>query len=616
MRSRFSCCGRGRNLARVDRDPTSASSLLSQAEQALARGDDADAMALFARAADRAEHDGDLPVRIDAVLGLAGGQQYNLDPGVLPVRLYSAYESATEPRPRARLAAALARCWAYASEARRARPFAAEALRLADQHHDPALTADCLDAAMTAHWGPDDLALRRDWAAQLADVAAHLPDPDARLQAHLWALTVAWEVLDLPRMHRSMRAIESMADTSPRAELFAATRRLPLELLRGRLDVAPLLIARATAAAEAAAIPDAPGVLHAMHGYTALFADDASGCAAEAPAFEAHAVDFGVAAVRSEAAVVWLGARRPDKVAEMVRVFTPDVLAGLPKDSDWLLILQCTLEAAIAVVDTEVIAGAVALLAPYAGRSVVNAGAVMWHGVTDDTLARGYAVLGDADAAAHHRVAALATYERIGAGWWRDRLREWPGVGTPPSTGAVAVHLHPQPGGTWLVGRASATVALPQMRGLRHLHALLHQPDTDISAAHLMGVRVVDQTGLDVLDDESRRVLRDRLAELDAQIARTDRSDLREERRAIAEYLAAGVGLGGRHRTTGSHAERARIAVRKSVVAALAKIAEADPWLGRHLHSRVRTGTDCRYDTDPDHPIHWILETRAHQDRI
>ncbi len=107
---------------------------------------------------------------------------------------------------------------------------------------DPVLLADALDAALASHWGPDELALRRDWAVRLDDAAAHLRDPDARLQAQLWGLTVAWEVLDLPRMHRCMRAIELLAEESPRAAFFAASRRLPLELLRRHLDVAPLLV--------------------------------------------------------------------------------------------------------------------------------------------------------------------------------------------------------------------------------------------------------------------------------------------------------------------------------------------------------------------------------------
>jgi len=331
----------------------------------------------------------------------------------------------------------------------------------------------------------------------------------------------------------------------------------------------------------------------------------------EAPAFEEYGVEFGVAAVRAEAAVIWLGAGRPDKVAGMIGAFTADVLAGLPLDTDWLLTLQCVLEGALAVGDIGLTKTVLGLLSPYSERSVVNAGAVMWHGVTDDTLARAHALLGDGQAAARHRTAALATYERIGAHWWRDRLREQLPTDPPVVTDAVTVHLHEQAGGLWLVGREGATFVLPRMRGLAHLHAMVSRPDTDLPAVTLVGGAVVEQSGIEVLDADSRRFLGRKLAELDAAAAQSQRPELREERDAIAAYLAAGTGLGGRERMTGSHAERARVAVRKAVVAALAKIAESDPWLGRHLRARVRTGFECRYETDRDHPVRWILRSSA-----
>lgn len=589
------------------RGPTSAVSLLALAEAAWAGGDGPAAMGLFERAAAAAQEESDPGVRATAVLGLARGQRYNLTPGLLPVRLHAAYDAIEEPRLRARLAAALARCWAYADEPRRAVPFAAEALPLAEQYDDPALLADVLDAALVSSWGPDDLALRRDWAVRLADTASHLADVEARLQAQLWSLTVAWEVLDLPRMHRSIRALELLAEESARAEFFAASRRLPIELLRGNVGVAPMLIERAGAAARSAVIPDATEVLHSMRGYTALFSGDARVCAAEAPAWEAYAVEFGVSVVRGEAAMIWLGAGRLDKVTEMVRVFTPEVLAGLPRNSDWLLILQCVLEGALAIGDREIAGSVVELLAAYAGRSVLNAGAVMWHGVTDDTLARAYLLLGDEESAVRHRAAALATYERIGAVWWRERLRGQ-APAAPAAVAPVIVHFHEEAGGFWLIGREGATFVLPPMRGLAHLHALIGRPDADHSALALAGVVVVEQPGLEHLDKESRRILATRLTELDAELELADREDLREERRQVAAYLAGGTGLAHRSRMSGSNAERARVAVRKAVVAAMARIAEADPWLGRLLHDRVRTGFECCYQSDPDRPVRWVLD--------
>jgi hypothetical protein len=578
---------------------TSAASLLARAEEAWINGDGEAAMAFFGRAVDVAEADDDLDTHVEAVLGLARGQQYNLTPGLLPVRLHTAYDASTHPPVRSRLAAALARCWAYANEPLRARPFALEALDLAVGLDDAPLIADALDAALASHWGPDDLARRRDWAIRLDEVAAHLRDPAARLQAQLWGLNVAWELLDLPRMHRCMRAIELLGQESARARFFAASRRLSLELLRRNDEALPVLLDQAEAAAREAVIPDAFGVLHSMRGYAAYLRGDVAGCAAEAPVFEAFAVDHGLVAIRAEAAVIWLGAERLDKVAEMIGAFTPGVLSTLPRDNDWLLTLQCLLEGAIAVQDRELTDSLVAMLMPYGGRSVVNGGAVMWHGVTDDTLARGLALLGDDAGARRHREAALATYQRIGAGWWRDRLAAALPVTPRPDDDRV-LHLHEQPGGLWLVGREGATFVLPGMRGLSHLHRLLTEPDRDVPATTLVGGEVVEQPGLQMLDDEARRAYRARLAQLGQ-----DGDD--GERRWLLDQLGAATGLGGRRRTTGSTEQRARVAVRKAIVAAMARIAEVDPWTGRHLHDHVRTGVDCRYDSDPDHPVRWVL---------
>jgi tetratricopeptide (TPR) repeat protein len=583
-----------------------ASTLLGRAEAAWSQGDAETAVALFEQAVVAGEREHDLETRVAAVLGLARGQHYNLTPGRLPVHLHAAYDAVSAPATRTRLAAALARCWAYANEPRRARPFADEALALAEAHPDPAVLADALDAALTSHWGPDDLALRRDWAVRLGDVAAHLRDPELRLQSALWGLSVAWEVLDLPRMHRSMRALELVAEESPRARFFAATRRLPLELLRGNVAVAELLIEQAGAAAAAAPIPDAFGVLQSMHGYSAYFTGDPDGCAAVGEVFEEYAAQHGVAAVRAEAALMWLGAGRLDKVAEMVGAFSRDVLDSLPRDSDWLLTVQCVAEGAIAVRDLETTASVVELLLPYAGRSVVNAGAVMWHGVTDDTIGRALELLGRPEDAQRHVAAALATYERINARWWRDRLL---GHGSARSTVAIrVVHLHPQFGGLWLAGTSGSTFVLPHMRGLEHLRVLLDNPGTDVSALDLVagGGPVVEQPGIEVLDDTARRTYRARLAELDRELELSDRDDLREERDVIRAQLAGGTGLGGRDRRTGDHSERARVAVRKAIINALARIAEQDPALARHLHEHVRTGHQCRYSPDPDNPLTWI----------
>ena len=63
------------------------------------------------------------------------------------------------------------------------------------------------------------------------------------------------------------------------------------------------------------------------------------------------------------------------------------------------------------------------LLEPYAGRGVLNAGAVSFHGVVDDYLYRAYRALDDPDAT-RWRQATVIGYTRIGATWWRERVGE------------------------------------------------------------------------------------------------------------------------------------------------------------------------------------------------
>ncbi len=74
---------------------------------------------------------------------------------------------------------------------------------------------------------------------------------------------------------------------------------------------------------------------------------------------------------------------------------------------------------------------------------------------------------------------------------------------------------------------------------------------------------------------------------------------------AIAEQLAAAVGLGGRDRRASSDAERARSAVTKRIKESITRIAEVIPPLGHHLAARIKTGYFCSYNPHPDRPVAW-----------
>jgi hypothetical protein len=131
------------------------------------------------------------------------------------------------------------------------------------------------------------------------------------------------------------------------------------------------------------------------------------------------------------------------------------------------------------------------------------------------------------------------------------------------------------------------------------------------------GTPVVDQPGLgEALDKRALVAYRERLRQLDAEIAEaedwsdTGRLDAaRAEREALIDELARATGLGGRARTAaGSSRERARIATRKAVSAAVDRIAAVDETLADHLRRSIRTGLSCSYEPGRDTDVEWVLD--------
>lgn len=572
--------------------------------------DHAELLARVEAARDQGDHES----WAEAVLDLASSQMFGAEPGRLPAQLYDVLVRTTDDALRCRLAAALARCWVYASEAGRARPFAVEAVDLARRVGDAPLLADALDAALAAHWGPDDLDVRRDLSHELVEVAAHVHAVEPRLQAHLWGLQVACELLDVHAMHRQMRALELLAEESPRALFFASTRRAMLDLIRGRHDTVPALLERAEQAGEDAGLPDAFMVIGTIRAYAALQRGDYDTSTAMAAAAENFAVSEAVMVVYAESAFVWMASGELDRAEALIRTFRNGALLTVPADQDWLLTLQLVLEVALGLDDVETVVEAADLLLPYAGRAVMNAGAVLFHGVTDDPLSRALLRMGQPEMAAELRTQALATYERIGAQWWRDRLRATPAPQAAPP--ATARHLRPTAGGLWAVGASAAPVA--GLRGFSYLRLLLREPGREHRALDLMGEggSVIEQRGLgEVADLQALAAYRSRLAEIQEELEEAeDWADAgrleaaREERAALLDELSRVAGLGGRTRVTGSSQERARVAVKKAITTAINKIETVDHQTADHLRRSVRTGLICSYDPDPGTVIDWVLD--------
>ena len=384
--------------------------------------------AVLVRAFEAGRAAGDVEAMAAAALGLAGQHHFGTQVGRTPAYLHEAYRLASGSL-RVRLAAALARTWVYGSEPARAVPFAAEAVAEAERLADPALLAEALDADLLVHWGPDDLADRLRITARLEDTVAHLPDVEARLSAHLWRLTTALESLD-PVGGATAAAGPGRAGRGVRLGAGA--------VVRGVAAGHAALIAGDLEAVRDADAPRPSGPVQrgrrAGHPGAAARAERArSLCrvpttrelAAQAAAFEEFGTAQGVGRSAAEGALAVAGRRssgpRPGAAGPAA-----GRLGAVPRDVDWLLTVCVLTEVAAGTGAREVAAEAVDLLAPYAGRGVVNAGGVTFVGVVDDYLRWRAPRWALPTRQTSGRPERAAGYQRMGATWWLRRLADAP----------------------------------------------------------------------------------------------------------------------------------------------------------------------------------------------
>jgi hypothetical protein len=230
------------------------------------------------------------------------------------------------------------------------------------------------------------------------------------------------------------------------------------------------------------------------------------------------------------------------------------------------------------------------------------------------------AALGHDDAARHWAQTAVDLAERFGAAWWARRYR---GSGTAPATAELSrAVLRRASDGIWTIGREGATCAVREMKGFAYLQLLVRQPGVEISALDLSNRAAghagtgIEQTPVgEMIDRQALAAYRTRLEDIDADLtefrqwgdpARVERLEV--EREALLAELRVATGLGGRARHTGGSSERARVAVRKAIAAAIERIAPVDGGLARLLRDCVHTGTHCSYEPDPTRPVTWLTD--------
>jgi hypothetical protein len=183
------------------------------------------------------------------------------------------------------------------------------------------------------------------------------------------------------------------------------------------------------------------------------------------------------------------------------------------------------------------------------------------------------------------------------------------------ATGEVpAANMFRRDGEVWLVGLNGSSSRMRDTKGMRDLAQLLGQPGRDVHVLDLVasGPTLRSDAPGEPLDDAARRQYRDRLLEIEIDLAEADdhadvawSEQLHTERDALIAELSGAYGLGGRARRRGDSTERARSAVTQRIREAMIRIEAVDPDLAGHLRRSLRTGTFCSYA--PEHPTIWML---------
>jgi tetratricopeptide (TPR) repeat protein len=206
----------------------------------------------------------------------------------------------------------------------------------------------------------------------------------------------------------------------------------------------------------------------------------------------------------------------------------------------------------------------------------------------------------------------------------RQRLQSPTAPATTAPASATPSPTFRRSGAVWELDFAGRKAQIPPTRGASDLAFLLARPDQAVSVLELLGdTPAASETipsgfgasefgrGAPALDERARREIRDRLRDLDAEVADAEANNdveraagAREQRQLLAETVARDLGLGGRARRIGDPIERARKTVSTRIRRAIATVGRAHPELGRHLERSIDTGAWCAYR--PAEPVSWI----------
>lgn len=514
----------------------------------------------------------------------------------------------------ARVAATLARELQHSvpEDRPRAAPLSEHALDVGRRADDATLLT-CLLARHDVLWTPGTGTARVALAQEIVSVAVRLGDEEQRavgLLLHANALLEVGSSAYEASLESCLGILDSLGQAQHRYT--AATRRACVALLQGRLDEAEQLIEEAAALGVRIHEPDVDNVrmsqrlelvrARARPDELRQFATDAVEHWTGAPV-HAHGVAAGFlaragdvdGARRHLAAVVDLGTWRVDR------------------SYLWSVFVRELAHAAIATDDHDLASELLADVLPLASTCGVNGAVVAFAGSHAHVAGLLADAVGDGSSARALLDEATATYRRLGANGWASDVgagTTGSGVATPAPDATMR-----RSGALWRITFLGREASVPHSKGMADIARLLSAPSTDVHVLDLMGA--ADRSGADgdIVDRQALAAYRQRLSDLDDDIAEAERNNDTErharaesDREALLDELGRITGTKGKSRTFSNHpAERARKAVSGRIRDAIRKLYPVLPELADHLERTVVTGTYCRYRADG---THWYVVDR------
>jgi tetratricopeptide (TPR) repeat protein len=557
-----------------------------------------------------------------------------------------------------------------------------QAVDLARQIGDPGTLSYALAGRYWATWWPENPHDRLALAEEMAALAESTGDAERVIDAHLMkymAFTEIPRMTDAEREEEEVRRLANDLRQPTQLWLGVAPRAL-MALMRGDYPLAEELIERelrwtnpiTTVRDEVSAARMHLYLLRREQGRSAEAEATQRAAAAEFPWYPVH---------RAALINLLLDIGHDDEArAEFTRL-ARDRFGSLYRDNEWLLGMALTSEACVRIGDRVAGELLYRDLLPFAGRHAVGQaeGSV---GAVDRYLGLLARLLGDLDGAERHLRAAIELHELMGARPFKAHaqrdlarvllaraargdleeaiellrtarqmareigmtalVRQLDAEGgvdegrtaVSPSVSGAAEAMFVREGDFWAIGR-DRVFRLRHAKGLAYLNVLLANPGREFHVLELaagpvsaaagsassgaaLGLRADSAAAGEILDPQAKAAYRERLRELQDEVADADAAAdpergerARTEIDAITAELSAAFGLGGRARPEASPAERARQSVTKAVRDALRRIRAEDPALGDHLDRAVRTGLYCAYDPDPAAAISWRTDPGA-----